>query len=107
MLLSTCCTRWTGTLCGACLTIVEVLLTAVRHPLVLLPLVPECWCCCLQSEQKEAWEKVISGADVVVADEAHEIKKSTSQVTQAMRKIHTRRRLALTGYPLQNKLGGH
>ena len=50
---------------------------------------------------------MISGADVVVADEAHEIKKSTSQVTQAMRQVHTKRRLALTGYPLQNKLGGH
>ena len=84
-----------------------VLSTASRHPLVLVLLVPECGFCCPQSEQKEAWEKVISGADVVVADEAHEIKNSTSQVTQAMRKVHTKRRLALTGYPLQNKLGGH
>lgn len=42
--------------------------------------------------------------DVVVADEGHEIKNRMTQVARALMQIQTKRRLALTGYPLQNKL---
>lgn len=44
------------------------------------------------------------GPDLIIADEAHLIKNSKSKINEAMTMIHTRRRIALTGTPVQNHL---
>ncbi|KAK3271494.1 hypothetical protein CYMTET_20171 [Cymbomonas tetramitiformis] len=44
------------------------------------------------------------GPDVVVADEAHVIKNFKSDISKVLKQVHTKRRLALTGSPLQNNL---
>ena len=44
------------------------------------------------------------GPDLVVADEAHLIKDNRGATRNALTKIQTRRRIALTGSPLQNNL---
>ena len=44
------------------------------------------------------------GAAVVVVDEAHEIRNEKSIQARALSRIHTTRRIALTGYPLQNNI---
>eukprot|EP00887_Chlorella_sp_A99_P006607 scaffold3.g6607.t1 len=41
---------------------------------------------------------------VVVVDEAHVMKNPKSQLAKALQRVATKRRLALTGYPLQNNL---
>lgn len=43
-------------------------------------------------------------ADIVVADEAHMIRNPNSKTTKAMAELKTKRRIALTGSPLQNNL---
>lgn len=43
-------------------------------------------------------------SDVVVADEAHMIRNPNSKTTKAMAELKTKRRIALTGSPLQNNL---
>ena len=40
----------------------------------------------------------------MVADEAHQIKNPTTKRFAAVNSLRTRRRIALTGYPLQNNL---
>lgn len=44
------------------------------------------------------------GADIVVADEGHQIKNPKTLNSLAMCSFKTMRRIALTGYPLQNNM---
>ncbi|KAF3452373.1 hypothetical protein FNV43_RR02806 [Rhamnella rubrinervis] len=44
------------------------------------------------------------GPDILVCDEAHVIKNTRADVTQALKQVKCQRRIALTGSPLQNNL---
>lgn len=44
------------------------------------------------------------GPDILVCDEAHVIKNTRADVTQALKQVRCQRRIALTGSPLQNNL---
>ncbi|KAF5890968.1 transcriptional regulator ATRX-like isoform X1, partial [Clarias magur] len=57
-------------------------------------------------KQQESLRRVLQdpGPDIVVCDEGHVLKNETTGICKAMRSIRTRRRIVLTGTPLQNNL---
>uniref|UniRef100_A0AAQ6AJ12 RAD54 like 2 n=1 Tax=Amphiprion ocellaris TaxID=80972 RepID=A0AAQ6AJ12_AMPOC len=59
-----------------------------------------------QQELMKGIEKAIArpGPDVVICDEGHRIKNYHASTSQALKNIRSRRRVVLTGYPLQNNL---
>uniref|UniRef100_A0A669DZ31 RAD54 like 2 n=1 Tax=Oreochromis niloticus TaxID=8128 RepID=A0A669DZ31_ORENI len=59
-----------------------------------------------QQELMKSIEKAIArpGPDVVICDEGHRIKNYHASTSQALKNIRSRRRVVLTGYPLQNNL---
>jgi transcriptional regulator ATRX len=50
------------------------------------------------------WWVSLPGPDIVVADEAHLVKDKKTVVYEALGLIKTKRRVALTGSPIQNNL---
>ncbi|GAA51591.1 translation initiation factor 3 subunit A, partial [Clonorchis sinensis] len=68
---------------------------------------------CLDLIEEERREKMLAdfhaalidpGPQLVICDEGHRIKNSEASISKALKAIKTRRRVVLTGYPLQNNL---
>uniref|UniRef100_A0A8C1M8J2 RAD54 like 2 n=1 Tax=Cyprinus carpio TaxID=7962 RepID=A0A8C1M8J2_CYPCA len=59
-----------------------------------------------QQELMKGIERALSrpGPDVVICDEGHRIKNCHASTSQTLKNIRSRRRVVLTGYPLQNNL---
>lgn len=61
------------------------------------------------SEDKDMFDKINEalvnpGPDLVVCDEGHRIKNAHASTSMALKQIKSKRRVVLTGYPLQNNL---
>ena len=62
--------------------------------------------CVLNSDQHQMiLGALLESPNLVVADEAHEIKNQKSSISQAIVRIQCKSRIALTGSPLSNHLG--
>ncbi|EYU39777.1 hypothetical protein MIMGU_mgv1a0201931mg, partial [Erythranthe guttata] len=57
-----------------------------------------------QDSAKQISDALQAGPDILVCDEAHTIKNTKADTTQALKQVKCRRRIALTGSPLQNNL---
>ncbi|CAN1765750.1 Protein CHROMATIN REMODELING 20 [Linum perenne] len=57
-----------------------------------------------QNTAREISVALQEGPDILVCDEAHMIKNSKADTTQALKLVKCQRRIALTGSPLQNNL---
>ena len=57
-----------------------------------------------ESEHSRVKEALIGSANLVIADEAHYFKTTSSAINLAMNQIRTKSRIALTGSPLNNNL---
>ncbi|KAL0382612.1 UNVERIFIED_CONTAM: protein CHROMATIN REMODELING 20 [Sesamum calycinum] len=57
-----------------------------------------------QNMAKEISHALQVGPDILVCDEAHIIKNTKADTTQALKQVKCQRRIALTGSPLQNNL---
>ncbi|KAL6565324.1 hypothetical protein OROGR_002275 [Orobanche gracilis] len=53
---------------------------------------------------REISQHLQEGPDILVCDEAHIIKNTRADTTQALKQVRCQRRIALTGSPLQNNL---
>ncbi|XP_014513463.1 protein CHROMATIN REMODELING 20 isoform X1 [Vigna radiata var. radiata] len=53
---------------------------------------------------REICHALQDGPDILVCDEAHMIKNTKADVTQALKQVKCQRRIALTGSPLQNNV---
>ncbi|KDO26557.1 hypothetical protein SPRG_07959 [Saprolegnia parasitica CBS 223.65] len=59
----------------------------------------------LQNQLKDAYEALCApGPDLIVLDEGHRIRDAKSKLVRALTHVETKRRIILTGYPLQNHL---
>lgn len=57
-----------------------------------------------RGQQKTIQEMLLEGPNIIVADEAHQLKNHDAQISQAARGFRSMSRIAMTGSPLSNNL---
>ncbi|CAO0799489.1 unnamed protein product [Mucor circinelloides] len=59
----------------------------------------------VENEKEDYFKMLVNpGADVIILDEGHRIKNSTTHISTLINQVRTSSRICLTGYPLQNHL---